>query len=693
MDQISFLHNEKNDNILTLLKRKKDSNNKGELLKVFHSELKSVEFENLEDIFGGYDEIRAITFSYEIKFIEKIMKMFNYGEIILGGQFMARKDGDLHESLARAITLSQTAVDYIRGRKGLVEMISSGNLYFKSPKDMIDHSKVYLLKADDGRSRVVISSANMTARAWGGDQMEKYVVYDTEEAYEEYFKDFNTAWDLASDIPQEVILSKKTDTEEDIPIIKSVLKTQKAIVLEKCESNEEIYEKVKYFIDVEKKLDKNIELTRDITLKENNGKILVTAESLKFYTKKLKQMKIKKSTEDGMYTHYPTLTFDYNLKIAFLNEEELDLNPIEDEVKNDIDVLFYVMDNYNRDFIGDTEKVRETHYKLLNILFSSPFNAKLRCVADIKNISTLSLPLYTLLSSVGSNTGKTFMTKFILKLMTNLKDLPSYTTKDIPSSKFNIVYLNCKGLPIFVDEINGSYYGFLKTYIKNSDQCERHQREEQPMIIFASNQLTDPGEPERKRMPFLRYNTNIKSKIDATAYKTMANAMFKKVTNALYREYLRRMLDEVYEMIQYMIELKDTSNGYYPDLIAVSSKVLKSIFKDFGYDLPSYVRELSWNDDFSYHAKYISEDIIKEIKFIWENNPKSIKLSKDNVIIYLGSDNKSKKKVECWANSLPPEFEAESSYNQNYSKIIVKRKRLEKYLGFKLNFINKIFRR
>ena len=35
-----------------------------------------------------------------------------------------------------------------------------------------------------------------------------------------------------------------------------------------------------------------------------------------------------------------------------------------------------------------------------------------------------------------------------------------------------------KGLPIFVDEIDGHYYGRLKEKIKNSKQCENRQREE-----------------------------------------------------------------------------------------------------------------------------------------------------------------------------------------------------------------------
>lgn len=653
----------------------------------------------MEELFFGFNDIRAITFSYDIKFINKIMKMFDYGEIILGGRFMTRRDGDLHDLTAEAyllaenMRLSEMAADAVRGEKDLVQMMGDGALIIRSPKYVIDHRKIYLLKSDDGRTRVIKGSANMTSGAWSGDQLESYEVDDTYEAYEAYMEDFETAWRLSDDIPEDVVVTRKTDNpEKDIPIIKEAIKTQKAIVLEKPEGGAEVYERIKYTIDADKIMEKNKELVSNIKLKSKNGYVEILPNIIKKINIKAKSLKRKAIESKEKNIDYPKLTFDFSSSEAFIDDEKLDLNPKEEDVKNDIDLLFEAFDNYKTDFVGEIDKVIDSHYKLLNILFSSPFHARLRCVADIKNIPTSSLPLYTLLASRGSNTGKTFMTEFILKLMTN-KDLRAFSVKNIPTADIDAMLGLYKGVPIFVDEIDGQYYSRLKEKVKNSHQCEISQREEQPLFIFASNGVSDPQEPERKRMPFLRYEAGLKTDIDPLSYDGISKNMRAKATNALYREYLRRMIKEVDELIDYMIKSGNIADDYYPDMMAISSRTLRSIFTDFGYEIPDYARELNWNDDFSYHAKYISKDALESISKLWENEPKCFIIKTKVIMITSGTDKGSRKILESWANSLPVEFEAKYSDKKDMSQITVNRLELEQALGFRFSKLVKLFRR
>lgn len=666
--------------------------------KIYNVEFKGISYSDVEELFFGFNDIRAITFSYDIKFINKIMKMFDYGEIILGGRFMTRRDSELHELTAEAyllaenMTLSELAADAVRKEKDLVKMIGEGALSIRSPKYIIDHRKIYLLKSDDGRTRVIKGSANMSSGAWSGDQLETYEVDDSYEGYVAYLEDFETAWKLSDNIPEDVVGSVKTDIpEKDIPVIKEVLKTQKAIVLEKPEDGVEVYEKIKYTIDADKIMEKNKELVSNVKTKSKNGYIEIVPNLVKKISVKAKSLRRKVEIKQKNI-RYPELRFDFNLGEAFLDDEKLDLNPKEEEVKNDISLLFEAFDNYKKDFIGETDRVRDSHYKLLNILFSSPFNAKLRCVADIKNIPTSSLPLYTLLASKGSNSGKTFMTELILKLMTN-KDLRAFSVKTITTGEIDDKLTQYKGVPIFVDEIDGPYYGRLKEKIKNSHHCELSQREEQPLFVFASNCVSDPEEPERKRMPFLRYSAGLKTDVDPVAYDGISKNLRVKVSNALYREYLRRMLKEVDELIDYMIKSNGIADDYYPDIMAISSKTLRSIFTDFGYDIPDYARELNWNEDFSYHAKYISKDALEGIRKLWENEPKSFIIKSNIAIITSGSDKGSRKMLESWANSLPVEIEAKYTSTMEESRITANRLELENALGFRLNKFTRIFRR
>lgn len=698
MDQINLFDEDQNTGQIKLINKGDASEKASTKHKIYHVEFKEISYKDVEELFFGFNEIRSITFSYDIKFICKIMKMFDYGEIILGGRFMTRRDSELHKLTAEAyllaenMTLSEMAADAVRKEKDLVKMMGEGALLIRSPKYIIDHRKIYLLKADDGRTRVIKGSANFTGGAWSGDQLEAYEVDDTYEAHEAYMEDFETAWKLSDDIPEDVVGSVKTDNpEKDIPVIKEALKTQNTIVLEEPKDSSESYERIKYTIDADKIMAKNKELVSNVKPRPRNGYIEIIPDLIKKISVNAKRLKRKKIDINEIEKDYPKLTFNYNTREAFINENKLDLNPNEEDVRKDIELLFEAFDNYKKDFIGDIDKVMNSHYKLVNLLFSSPFHANLRCVADIKNIPTSSLPLYTLIASQGSNTGKTFMTELILKLMTNMK-LKPFSVKTAPTGNIDAMLEIYKGVPIFVDEIDGHYYGRLREKIKNSHQCEIMQREEQPMFIFASNNVSDPEEPERKRMPFLRYNSGLKKDIDPVAYDGISKNMKTKATNSLYREYLRRMLKEVDNLVNYMIESQEIADDYYPDMMAISSKTLRSIFTDFGYDIPDYARELNWNDDFSYHAKYISQDAIEEIRALWKNDPDSFIIKSSVVTITSGSDKGSRKMLESWANSLPVEFEAKYSDNMEGSRVTVNRQELEEALEFRFSIFAKFFR-
>ena len=44
----------------------------------------SQELSTYEELFRGFNEIRVITYSYALSFIEKIMHYFDHGEVIIG---------------------------------------------------------------------------------------------------------------------------------------------------------------------------------------------------------------------------------------------------------------------------------------------------------------------------------------------------------------------------------------------------------------------------------------------------------------------------------------------------------------------------------------------------------------------------------------------------------------------------------
>lgn len=588
-------------------------------LKVFKSELVNVEYLNADDLFSEFDSIKVITFSYDINFMDHLMQFFKYGEIILGADYMAQKDGKLNDLLEVAAN-NYEAIQAVKSKKHLVEMIAKGDLNLRTSNYILDHRKIYLLKSDDGRTRVIKASANMSGRAWNGEHMEHYEYDDTPFCYEEYKKDFETAWLMASDVPYTMISGKKSeDYIEGNPMIKRAKETDKVTVVQT--SSEPVnLEIVKYMIDHTRIKEDYKEIFNGCGAQNKGGVI--------------------------------------ELKPKVIKKVEM--------------------------FVDETGDLQATHFKFMNFIFESPFHAKLRFDMFLRGIGTMSLPMFALETSETANSGKTFMTNFILKMMTGKTHLAG-NNESTKLDNLRDVRKYCKGVPYFVDEINAASFTRITGLIKNDLACEDKDQELMPVIIMAGNDLKEPDEKVRKRMVFFRVNASLPSTVDQNGLRTASNTILSRIGTALYREYLGRMMTAVTNLIEFIDEKKpqETNDMWYPDLVNISSKILIEIFKENGYNIPSYMRELEWNKDY-YGANYIAENTIRSIRKEYEENPETFVIGRDTVKIEAGGAD-AIKKFKSWENTLPAEMRAKSSQMRDGSCFIsMNRKELEDRLGFKL---------
>ena len=208
-------------------------------MRCYQNKLISVENMTIDDLFDGFDEIRVITFSYDIPMIGWLMERFQYGKILLGADFLVKKDIKTTTWAAEILAGIEDSAKRIGEYDFLVQKMIDGDLVVHSSTHILDHRKLYLLKANDGRTRVITASANMTKRAWSLMQMENVSFYDDPVAYKAYADDFDTAWKLSIDIPYEVISAKETDDlEKSNAAIKQVVDTGKAIILQAPDINQ-----------------------------------------------------------------------------------------------------------------------------------------------------------------------------------------------------------------------------------------------------------------------------------------------------------------------------------------------------------------------------------------------------------------------------------------------------------------------
>ena len=110
-----------------------------------------------QDLFSGFDTLRAITFSSGINFIYKLLDMFDKAEIIFGCEHI------MSYSLQEIIAYQDRLIDRIRenisaSKQNLLSRIDCGEINFYVSREKISHEKIYLLSSNDGKKRVIIKA-------------------------------------------------------------------------------------------------------------------------------------------------------------------------------------------------------------------------------------------------------------------------------------------------------------------------------------------------------------------------------------------------------------------------------------------------------------------------------------------------------------------------------------------------------
>ena len=86
------------------------------------------------------------------------------------------------------------------------------------------------------------------------------------------------------------------------------------------------------------------------------------------------------------------------------------------------------------------------------------------------------------------------------------------------------------------------------------------------------------------------------------------------------------MIPQINGIINYMYDVEHREDGYYPDVMAISSQTIIDILTDYGYDIPNYVKRLTWNDDYSVNSVSVSEDFLEQIDSLYRTNRKDFKI-------------------------------------------------------------------
>lgn len=621
--------------------------NPADKLDVVKAKFIQTEKTDWESLFDGFDELYAITFSSGIDFTCRVVKKFSYAEIIFGCEDI------INRGIATVMAVQQSLVETITKNKSaseLSKMMDSEQLKLYVSRDIKSHEKIFCLKSNDGRVRVITGSANLSASAFCGFQRENITYYDDKEAYDWYKRRFDDFREECSDNVNVKTFMATADNEEylsanpeELPIVKSI-KEKKVVFLEPTSDEEEaeitIVANIKGHEDEIKPLLPKV--------KKEQGKIMIPFDTIATFVKKRSEhFKVKKIQERQL----PKLHIDFDTRTLAFNGKECNLNPSEEMVKNDIHFLLSFMSSFS-DFYGDVLQAQKDYYSFLNWYFASVFMPYLRYLAKIHNYNVeQQFPVVGIIYGE-SNGGKSTFVKLLSKMMSNA-NIKQNSSADFTSTNIDNLKRSCEGIPIFIDDLDKTQFtNHSGKIIKDDDWGIAEKFINYPAIAITTNELPALKDYISKRAVGCRINIKVEKETGLKNAKKL-NDSFKHVTNSFFCEYVRRMLDRVFEMENIM---KGDTVDYFPDIFKVSSETLLEIIQAYSDEgVPEYVRVLTHSDYFG--ERVIGKNAIQKIISALENEPNQFTIDrKRNKLIYSYPENANMHELRYINDELPPKL-------------------------------------
>lgn len=540
-----------------------------------------------------------------------MLSKFKTAEIIFGFEDV------ISYNLQEIIALQSKTIERIietssRSKVDLLSKIDDNVLKLFVARKKLSHEKIYILKAADGRTRVITGSANMSISAFSGKQRENIICFDNQNAFEWYMTCFNDLKDQSSDSISKSAIILKADGEnlQEIPVMQSV-KIKKALVIE---PNNDISDEIKFVMDV-----KNLanQISSFVPKVDKKGKIILSPDMVIQTKRRIIDGKLQ---EKELRSEYPQLLIDISNGTAMLNSVELNLNPKKDEVKNDVQLFLEYMEGYKR-FHGDSLTMQYKYYSFANWFFTSPFMAQIRILATRYNQTLLPYPIFGLVYGQ-SKAGKTTFLETLLKMMIGQKtklSAPEFTRSNIDGLRKTV-----QGAPIIVDDLTQARFNqhAIET-IKNDDFGVADNISSYPVVVISANEDIKAVAAEITRRTVI---CHVKAGLKNTELMktSIVRKVHKNIGTAFYREYLRRMLSAVPDLLN---EIKSDDIETAPDILKISSEIIYQIIKEHSdIELPQYVRLLTLDDYFN--EKITGSQAINEMKNAWKVNKKAFDVNK-----------------------------------------------------------------
>ena len=573
-------------------------------LTVFRAELLSCDQASWEELFDGFTALQAITFSSSLEMLLRLADRLDDMEIVFGSESILSRE---HMALAQASQTIQAygfadalvdqkalveALSRLLGRSGqrLLDRVAAGSLRFRLLRGRPSHEKLYLLSGPAGR-RVITGSANLSMAAFEGRQQEVYVAFDGEPAWLLFDGYYQRDWkDNSVPVESDALVARRADGSqaarenplalEEVPIVR-VLKAGVALV-------DEAPRPVPpgFAADALRSAAALGVQLKDLALpKDRAGRTVVNAASVARVLRGFRARPVGDAADDRI----PRAEIDWATGIVRL-DEVVWLRPDETvpaaDIARDARILVDYLGSFLA-FFGNGAGAIEVYWAFLVWLYSAPAAPHLRQAAVTVGIDPWVYPVYAVLFGRSSG-GKTLFTKIAARSMFGFE-------KVMRSGEFTATGAlglrdRLGAIPLLIDDVTRDRFTRHVPDLVRTDQEGSGQYA--PVVLTTNRDVTSIPPDLTKRMVTCHIDAAIPENRSVTEQN--ARRAQNEIGTALYRAYLQRLIPEVRAM---RAEI-DAGAGGFPDLLARSATVLRSVLAEALGELPDWARPLTFGDYF-----------------------------------------------------------------------------------------------
>ena len=532
------------------------------------------------DLFDGYDSLRVLTYSASISAIIRMLDKYSFTrfECIFGYEGILRDIKDILAFQKVAVGDTRRAIMGLKDERHIhvLEKVYAGLASFRVLRKHIAHAKLYLLSNPDGRTRVIIGSANLSERAFSGNQPETLVKFDDDEqAWHHYNRMLDEISNSASDeipLPKDRIFNAEIEISET-PVMADASAT---LVIEPPSAEEVEVTAPAQVVRVEKvaavigpRMSAAIPAIR-------NGRQRITPE----IEREISRIRLVKSAEEADSRY---LSIDRTNHSALLSGGRFPLEWDDELVRADATLLLEYFGNYEGAFEGNVARLQQDYFTLMAWLYFSPFICDMRSLALLQDSDVIRYPSFAIIFGK-SNCGKTSLMDTLMTSMfgfAHMVDKRSFTT-----SRLRGLQQGYKRFPVMFDDIGRNAFNHHgKDMIKDE---MLPPVTEYPGFILSMNAEPQSFPDEVVKRSLMIYTTTALPPHNEELRQRLQGRiqeMRRGLTGHLYRRYLSEIMDRL------------DDERLPEDWLALSSGVSSSIISDAtGASPPHWCQAVTWFD-------------------------------------------------------------------------------------------------